>query len=98
MLLGAIGIVLTASVSWTARDTDRSNEHRLLVVQTRQAAGAIGAAILGIANPLTTAQQIATATGGDPQEFARFMSAYAGPARLFVTASLWRTDGAAPRP
>ena len=48
--------------------------------------------ILGIESPLATALQIETVTGGDAGQFTRFMSAYTGPAQLFVSASVWQAE------
>ncbi len=93
VLVGLVGIVITASLVATSFTLDRDNEHRLLEVQTRQAGDVLAATILSIQNPLVTALQIEGVTGGSPQQFARFMASYVGPGRLFVTASLWRFDG-----
>ena len=93
---GLIGLIVTASVSWTAWRIDRNNERRLLQLQTRQAANVVASAIVGIQNPLETALDIAAATGGDPAQFASFMSTYTSSGGLFVSASLWRTNAAAP--
>jgi serine phosphatase RsbU (regulator of sigma subunit) len=93
-----IGLVITATVTWTAWTLNRHNEHRLLVVQTRQAADVLAATILSLENPLATAQQIATATGGDPARFRQFMAPYIGPDRLFVSASLWQRAGPSVKP
>jgi serine phosphatase RsbU (regulator of sigma subunit) len=93
---GLIGLIVTASVSWTAWRIDRNNEHRLLQLQTRQAANVVTSAIVGIQDPLETALDIAVATAGDPAQFASFMSTYTATGGLFVSASLWRTSGPAP--
>jgi serine phosphatase RsbU (regulator of sigma subunit) len=92
-VVGLIGLVVTGSLAWTARSLNRSNEHRLLQVQTAQAGALIAASILGIEAPLATALQIETVTGGDTSQFARFMSAYTGAGRLFVSASVWQVAG-----
>jgi len=93
MVVGLIGLLVTASISWTALVLDRHNEQRLVEVQTRQAAAVISSTILDISDPLSTALQIAEATGGDPQKFGQSMSPYVGTDGLFVSASLWRGDG-----
>jgi serine phosphatase RsbU (regulator of sigma subunit) len=41
---------------------------------------------------------IELATGGDPAQFRRYMSSYTSTGGLFVSASLWRTDGPSPAP
>jgi serine phosphatase RsbU (regulator of sigma subunit)/type II secretory pathway pseudopilin PulG len=95
-VIAIIGLLVTLSVSWAVWHIDRSNEHRLLETQTRQAASVLSSAIIGIQAPLQTALDVASATHGDPQQFERFIAADTGPTRLFVSDSLWRTDGAAP--
>lgn len=92
------GALLTAAASWAAWRTNRGNEHRLLVLQTRQAASVISSAIIGIVGPLQTALQTARATDGDPAAFRAYVNDHVGPNALFVSAALWRTDGAAPVP
>ena len=92
-LIAVTGVVVTAAVSWTAWRIDHDNEHRLLQVQTRQAANVLAAAILSIQSPLQTALDIASATRADPQQFTGYLNAYVGPGRLFVSASLWQTTG-----
>jgi serine phosphatase RsbU (regulator of sigma subunit) len=96
-VVGLIGLVVTGSLAWTARALNRSNEHRLLQVQTAQAGALIASSILGIEAPLATALQIETVTGGDTGQFARFMSAYTGSGQLFVSASVWQVAGSGAR-
>ena len=88
-----IGLLVTGSLAWTARSLNRSNEHRLLQVQTAQAGALIASSILGIEAPLATALQIETVTAGDPGQFARFIAAYTGSDKLFVSASVWQVAG-----
>jgi serine phosphatase RsbU (regulator of sigma subunit) len=97
LVIGLIGLVVTGSVAWTARALNRSNEHRLLQVQTAQAGALIASSILGIEAPLATALQIETVTGGDAGQFARFMSSYTGSGQLFVSASVWQVEGSGAR-
>jgi serine phosphatase RsbU (regulator of sigma subunit) len=89
-----VGLLVTATVSWTAHTTDRSNERRLLRVLSKQAANVISSAIDGIVAPLRTAVEIARATDGDPDRFTRFIADHIGPGQLFVSASLWRVGAA----
>ncbi|MCU1456277.1 MAG: hypothetical protein JWL73_369 [Actinomycetia bacterium] len=93
IIIGFVGVLITASLTFTAWTLDQHNETRLLQVQTEQVGALLGSTILGISSPLTTALQIETATNGDPQAFTRFMSTVTGPNRVFVSASLWRLDG-----
>jgi serine phosphatase RsbU (regulator of sigma subunit) len=88
-----IGLLVTASLAWTARALNRSNEHRLLQVQTAQAGALISSSILGIEAPLATALQIETVTGGNTGQFATFMAAYTGSAKVFASASVWQVAG-----
>jgi serine phosphatase RsbU (regulator of sigma subunit)/type II secretory pathway pseudopilin PulG len=92
-----LGGVVTAVIVLTAWTSNRNNEHRLLQVQTRQAADVISSAFLGIEGPLATALQVARATGGAPAPFRRSMSAYVGPKSEFVSASLWEKTGSTVR-
>ncbi len=98
LYIGIVGLVITATVTATAWTLNRNNERRLLQAQTRQAGGVLASTILTIKNPLDTALQIESATDGSVQQLDRFLAAYTGPGRLFVHASLWRTDGTGPRP
>jgi serine phosphatase RsbU (regulator of sigma subunit) len=96
VVVGLVGLVVTVSASLSAWRIDRSNERRLLRVQTTQAAEVVASAIVGIQSPLETALDVASATDGNAAQFARFMSTYTTSTGLFVTASLWQTGGAAP--
>ncbi len=93
-----IGLIITATVTWTAWTLNRHNERRLLEVQTRQAAAVLSSTILALQNPLSTALQIEAATGGSTQQFDTFASTYVGPNRPFVSAVMWKTDGTAWQP
>lgn len=62
VVVGLIGLLVTASVSWTALVLDRHNEQRLLEVQTRQAAAVIASTILDISDPLSTALRVGPST------------------------------------
>jgi hypothetical protein len=93
VIVGSIGLLLTGSVAWTAWSLNRSNEHRLLDVQTRQASAVIASTILNIRSPLATVVQVEAVTGGDRREFDRFMTRYVGPHSTFISASLWKAGG-----
>lgn len=97
LAVGLIGLVVAGSIAWTARALNDSNERRLLQVQTAQAGAVISSSILGLQGPLATALQIETATAGDAGQFSKFMSAYVGPAKLFVSASVWQVSGSSAR-
>jgi serine phosphatase RsbU (regulator of sigma subunit) len=85
-----VGLLITLALAWIARTVNRHNEHRVLVVQTSQAAAVVGSAILGIEAPLSTALHVASATRGDAPQFRMVMSPYVGRGRLFVAAALWK--------
>jgi serine phosphatase RsbU (regulator of sigma subunit) len=98
VIVGSIGLVITLLLTVTAWTLNRHNERRLLEVQTRQAGAVLASTILSISNPLATALQIEEATGGDVAQFGRFISTYVGAGRLFVSASLWESDGSSVEP
>jgi serine phosphatase RsbU (regulator of sigma subunit) len=98
VIVAVVGLVLTLAVSGTAWTLNRHNEHRLLEVQTQQASAVLSATILGLRDPLETALETATATGGSAQQFDKFASTTVGPSRSFVSASLWRSDGTSVEP
>ena len=97
LLIVVIGGLLTALLTWAAASANAGNEHRLLKLQVRQAASALGAAIPSLEISLVAAFDVATATH-DPQQFAQFIARDVGPGKLFVSASLWRIAPAPPTP
>jgi serine phosphatase RsbU (regulator of sigma subunit) len=97
-IVAVIGLVLTLTVSWTAWTLDRHTEHRLLQIQTRQAAAVLSSTILTLRNPLETALRVEMVTGGSTDEFERFAATYVTPHGPFVAAVLWTSDGATWRP
>ena len=97
-IVAVVGLVITLTVSWTAWTLNRHNEHRLLEVQTRQAAAVLSSTILSLRNPLETALQIEEATGGSTDQFDQFASTFVGPHSPFVSAVLLRSDGSTWRP
>jgi serine phosphatase RsbU (regulator of sigma subunit) len=92
VLVACLG--LTAVVAWASWSQYRSSRDRLLVVQTRQAAEVIAAAIPGSALPLSTAAQLAAATGGNRVTVARYLRAYVAPIpNGLIGAALWHVRG-----
>ncbi len=83
-----VGLAITGLAAWSAHVVDRHNEHRLLELQTRQAAAVITSSVIGIGDPLSGALKIAEATGGDPVQIRRYLSAYVGPSDLFVSVTV----------
>ncbi|MGA7418082.1 MAG: PP2C family protein-serine/threonine phosphatase [Acidimicrobiales bacterium] len=97
LLVLGIGLVITGALAWTASALNDRNENRLLGLQVREAATALGGILPSIEIPLASSVGIANATGGDASQFNNFMAAYVGPGRPFVSASLWQLTGGAPR-
>jgi serine phosphatase RsbU (regulator of sigma subunit) len=91
-----LSLAVTGVLSWGAWSIDRSNEHRLLRLQSRQAASVISSAIVGISAPLAAAVEVADATAGSGSRFGEVMAGSVGPSRPFVSASLWALRGATP--
>ena len=93
--IAVVGVVLTAVASWGAARTDRSTEQRLLDGQTKQAAAVLSTAIMVVQQPLEAVIAVAKAAGpsGDRKAFEQYMAAYAGPERVFESASLWHRRG-----
>ncbi|MCW2495897.1 PP2C family protein-serine/threonine phosphatase [Jatrophihabitans sp.] len=95
--IALISLAVTGVVSSAAWHLDHSNEHRLLEVQTKQAAALVGAAVTGIEAPLQDSLDIAAATHGRASKFRQYIASSVGPApRIFVSASLWKAGTASP--
>jgi hypothetical protein len=87
-LVALLGLVLTGALSWTAASQFDHNEDRLIELRVKEAGSALTGALPAIQTPLASAAALAEATGGNPDQFKAYMSAYVGPGRQFVTASL----------
>lgn len=85
----AVGLALTALLTWTSRSQYQHNERRLLSLRVKEAGSAISGALPAIQTPLASAVTLADATKGDVSQFEQFVSAYAGPGRPFASVSLW---------
>jgi hypothetical protein len=94
-VIAVVCLLLTALGSWTTARVDANSERRLLDQQTSQAAAVLSTAIVVVQQPMSTALSVQAVAGpmGDRDAFTRFMSAYVGPGKLFVSASLWHRDG-----
>src|SRR3954451_3738666 len=94
-VIASVCLLLTAASTWAAVEVDANSEHRLLQVQTRQAAAVLSTAILVIQEPLGTALSVQSVAGrmGDTTAFANLMSAYVGTGKPFESASLWQREG-----
>jgi hypothetical protein len=97
VLIVFVGGLLTGLLTWAAAGANASNEHRLLKLQVRQAASALGDALPSIETPLTAAFDVAAATH-NLQQFTQFIDPDVGPLGPFVSASLWRISPGPPTP
>src|SRR3954470_14369607 len=95
-VIASVCLLLTAASTWAAVEVDANSEHRLLQVQTRQAAAVLSTAILVIQEPLGTALSVQGVAGpmGDTSAFSNLMAAYVGTGKPFESASLWQRKGA----
>ena len=98
VIVALVGLVVTMSVAGAAWTLNRHNEHRLLEVQTRQAAAVLSLAVVSLQGTLDTALQIERATGDSTSEFNQFAATYVGPNLPFVSAVLFRSNGATWQP
>jgi serine phosphatase RsbU (regulator of sigma subunit) len=92
----AVGLTITGALAWMAWSVNDRNESRLLDSQVREAATLLAGAVPSLETPLASSVGIAEATSGDASKFNSFMTAYVGPGRPFISASLWRLTGGAP--
>ncbi len=93
----ALGLLVTAAVSTVSWTIDRRNEHRLLQVQTSQAAAVIASSALALTDPLRAAAEVAAGTDGDAAHFRTAVSSLTGKGAPFAAVELWQAhDGAAP--
>ncbi len=94
LVLGLAVIGLLTWLCWTVND---HNETRLLRLQVREVGTVLADAIPNVENPVNSAADIASATNGDPARFTAYIAPYVGPTGPFVSVSLWRLNGTAPR-
>jgi len=96
VLVLIIGLLITASATWTAWTLNAKTQSRLLHLQTEQAGELLTAVVPETQTPLATAAQIAAFTGGSPSAFTRYFGPFVGSGQQFVSASLWEvgTGGA----
>ena len=90
--VAVIGLVITAGVAWTAWTLNRHNEHRLLVVQTHQAAAVLGSTILSLGDPLATELSDRSGHRGLPRSSSSSWPPTSGPGRP-SSRPLWRSAG-----
>jgi serine phosphatase RsbU (regulator of sigma subunit) len=85
------GFVLTGLLVWTASSVNHNTNRRLLQLQVRQAAAAVGAALPSVQSQLADALQVEADTSR-PASFERFASSKVGTKGPFRSISLWRTS------
>ena len=97
LLVLAVGLVVTGTLSWVSYSINDRNETRLLELQTKQAGAVLQVVLPTIQTPLASAAEIAATSGGDAAAFRAYVSAYVGAAGPFVSVSLWRVSGPSPQ-
>lgn len=91
-----VGLLVTAVLAWAASTANNRTEKRLLDLQVRQAATALGAVVPTVQTPLVSAVGVAEATDGNAAKFTALMAPDVGSGRPFVGASLWAVGGSSP--
>jgi type II secretory pathway pseudopilin PulG len=91
-----VGVLFTTAVTLAVGKINQRNEHRLLRLQTEQAADVLTAAIPAIETPVTTAARVAAATHGDPVSFLQLAAPTVGRPGSFRSLSLWKVENGAP--
>jgi serine phosphatase RsbU (regulator of sigma subunit) len=98
VLVLLVGLATTAVLAWTAYNINDNNEHRLLKLETKQAATVLSAAVPIIQTPLESAAGIAIRNIDGAARFRNYIATYVGlKQEPFVSASLWRVSGATAR-
>jgi serine phosphatase RsbU (regulator of sigma subunit) len=94
-----VGLIVTGVLAWVSQSLYASNENRLLQLRAREVGSVLSASVPSLQTTLASASELADATGGDAQKFDRFIASYIGapPRHQFVSGSLWRISGGAPR-
>jgi serine phosphatase RsbU (regulator of sigma subunit) len=88
---------VTAVLTVAAASANTSSDHRLLNLQVRQAASAIGSALPSIQTPLTAAFDSSAATH-NTKAFRQIISPDVGAAGPFSSVSLWQISPEPPKP
>lgn len=91
-----VGLAITGAFSAAASATHRSQENRLLRLQTQQAAATVRSGLSTLQTPLEAAYDIYVATGGDLARVDRFVDGLVGPKGPFASISVWRVGSAQP--
>lgn len=96
MVVFVVGLLVTGALAWAASTVNNGTEKRLLGLQVRQAATALGAVVPTVETPLVSAVGVAEATDGNAARFTALMAPDVGAGRPFVGASLWTVGGPSP--
>jgi Stage II sporulation protein E (SpoIIE) len=92
-----LGTAVTTLLTLAAASANSNSDHRLLALQVRQAASALGAAVGSVQTPLTAAFDSSAATH-NTDAFRQIISPDVGPAGPFLSASLWQISPGPPKP
>jgi serine phosphatase RsbU (regulator of sigma subunit) len=107
-VVAAVGLLITAGLSFGAFSLHNSNEDRLLKQRVREAAAVAGAAIPALQTSLESAAVLAESTHGNRTAFRGLMAPTIvsrqvsnkppDPNRRFASVSLWSANGSVRRP
>lgn len=107
-VVAAVGVLITAGLSFGAYSLHNSNEDRLLKQRVREVGVVATAAIPSLQTPLASAAVLAESTNGNPSAFRRLMAPTIAPTKVteqppdpnrrFASVSLWRANGSVRRP
>ena len=89
VLVLVVMLGVTAALSLGARSVHNSNERRLLRQRAREAAAVLSAALPNVQTPLSSAAEVAEATGADKARLTRLLTPLAGTGKQFASASIW---------
>jgi serine phosphatase RsbU (regulator of sigma subunit) len=95
IVLGGAVLVFGA-LSWLSYAANQHNNHRLLRLQTKEAASVLGSVLPTIETPLSSVAELAEATNGDSQQFKSFIAPDVGKGKVFGSVSLWSLKGGNP--
>jgi hypothetical protein len=99
LIVLAVGLIVSGVLTWLSSDLYSHNENRLLELRGRELGAVLSEALPNIQTPLASAAALAEATNADPKKFMRFIGPYVGapPRHQFISVSLWRLGGGAPK-
>ena len=92
----ALGLLITAVLSWTSWSLYNSSENRLLELRVRDAGSLLDAVVPTIRTPLVSAVEIASGTNGNSSKFDSFITPDVIHGSPFASATLWNLNGVLP--